>query len=362
MTIDPTAERANDPGWTKQAKAEAKAQARAQARAEKARVDAAKKAGAQAWRRAVLHNVGRFFVEAWDFILRNLMLSIAIGATIATGAWEWWNSSRGWQDLYPGAGLFAYIGALGAVGLWFVAFRMAREEGRKPKGERSVPELVGWIVAALFSYIVCVAGVFVATATNSIEAQKAASQSRIDYSDLVAKRDTLQETLETFSVEYWEAMIKQDRRTLDAQLGIARGTFEMADLDVDGACAAKLSFNQRRLCAQVNGGIDEFTGQPVKGLRSELERSEFNLTTARANVEKLADLEKQIQEFRVLSGDETSEAMGSMFDFMKAEASMGLILLFLSSVFLATSGWTGDWSLQKIEAQRIAGRQKAGRI
>lgn len=353
MSLDTTAERANEPGWSREA-----------LKAAKAKKKADKKIKAKADRRAFFGKVRRVIADIWDFILRNMLLTLALGASIATAAWEWFNSARGWRDLYPGIPVFwTYVGAAGAVALWYIAFRKTREEAREPEATRSGVEIGGWFLAAVCAFVVCVAGVFVATATNSVEAQRAAKESRREYIGLVAKRDSLKEQVDLYGPDYWQQMIIQDQRTMDAQVNIAKGTFGMADLEVDGGCAAqKLSFNQRRLCARVNGGVDEFSGEAVIGIRNEIARSERQLGIAEQNVADLAALQLQVASYRVLSGDETAEAMGSMFgDVMKGDSIMGWVLLALSTIFLLASGWAADWAMESIERKRIAGRKKAGR-
>lgn len=359
-TLDTTAARANEPGFTKEAERKFRKAEKDRRRAEK------KTANRAAWGK-FFGTIWRGIAETWDFAVRNLILTLAIASSIATASWEWMNSARGWRDLYPGYDFWTSIGALGSIGLWYLAFRKAREEGRKTptlkpdQGGRSTTELVGWILAAMFSYLVCVAGVFVATATNSYQAQEAARKSKIEYANMVAKAEALRDTLDVYSVDYWDAVIKQQTRQLDSQLQIAKGTYEMADLDTNGACAGKLSFNARRLCVRVNGGVDEFSGEEVAGIRTELERSTRGKAKALADKEELAKLEGQIRTFRVLSGDETSAAMGAMISSIDAASSLGILYLILSSIFLLASGWSTDWSLEEIEKKRRAARLKAGK-
>jgi len=358
MSLDPTAERANTPGWTKEA-----------IKADKAARKEAKRQADKAWRRAFVAGVGKTIADFWDFLLRNVLLSIAIGASIGTACYEWWNSSRGWQDLYPGMGWVAFVGAAAAVGMWYVAFRMTRLEGRKPKPanhekpeqhERSKVEFAGWFMATAFSYFVLVTGVFIATATNSVEAQHAAKESRLARATMVAERDTLKDQLDIYNVEYWEAMIRADQRAVDSQLSMAKGTYEMADLDPNGGCAEpKLSFNQRRACARMNGGTDEHTGEQVIGLRTELERSERGLKKAKENETRLAQLETDLRNFVVLTGDETAEALGQMMDWARGETALAFLLLILSSMFLAASGWATDWALDELDRKRAAARAAA---
>lgn len=358
MNVDEPAERANVRGWTKEA-----------IKADKQARKAAKRAADKAARRAFFEGCARGIGNFWDFILRNVLLSIAIGVSIGTATWEWWNSARGWQDLYPGIGLVAFIGAAAAVGSWYLSFRMARVEAKKPARQphagasvdtRSPAELVGWILAAAFSYFICVTGVFIATATNSMEAQQAAKESRIERAALQAERDTLAGELDIYNVEYWEAMIRADQRSIDSQLSMAIGTYEMADLDPNKGCAApKLSFNQRRACVRMNGGVDEFNGETVLGLRTELERSERGLKKARENEAKLTEVTERLREFHVLTGDETAAALGQMMAIGEGETALAILLLVLSSMFLAASGWCTDWALEEIDRKRAAARALA---
>lgn len=349
MTLDTTAERANTKGWTKEA-----LQAERQAKRE------AKRAAGKAWRLGFVRGVGKALADTWDFLLRNVLLSLAIGVAIGTGVWEWWNSARGWQDLYPGVGLVAYIGAAAAVGSWYVGFRMARLEARKPKGDRSGVELTGWILTTAFAYIVCVTGVFIATATNSVEAQNAAKQSRAEFAELLVRQSTLEAALDVYSVEYWEAMIKADERSIASQLSMAQGTYEMFDLEPTGGCAEpKLSFNQRRACVRMNGGVDEFSGETVLGLKTERERSERGLKKAQKSALELAEVQNRVKHFDVLTGDETAQALGQMAGLGNGEAALAFLLLFLSSLFLAGSGWSTDWALEELDRKRAAARAAA---
>ena len=104
MSLDPTAVRANEPGWTPQAKRE---YAKAQRDARKAE----KKAAAKAWRAGVARSWSAFWLLAWNSLgwlwttsLANIVLVAALGACVGTGLWEWVNTWGGWRDMYPGAG------------------------------------------------------------------------------------------------------------------------------------------------------------------------------------------------------------------------------------------------------------------
>ena len=74
MTLDTTGERANQKGWTKEA-----LQAERQAKRE------ARRAAGKAWRQGFVRGVGKALADTWDFLLRNVLLSLAIGVAIGTG-------------------------------------------------------------------------------------------------------------------------------------------------------------------------------------------------------------------------------------------------------------------------------------
>lgn len=359
MSLDRAAEHANETGWTREAK-------KAERNRLKAEKRAARKAKAKADRRAFFGAVGNVIADIWDFLLRNIVLALALGGSIATGAWEWVNSGRGWLDLYPGVGIWTYVGSAGGILIWYLGFRRAREEAREPKATRSWFEVGGWGVAAFTGYAVLVAGVFIATATNQVEAQRAAKESRKEYVALVVDRDKLKAHLEVFDVEYWDQMIVQGTRAIEQLTNNAKGSFDMPDLEVAGGCAAaKLNFNQRRLCARMNGGIDEFSGETVKGLRAEFEQSQRGRAKAVEDEKELANLNAQIKAFKIKTGDETAEAVGAMFaeetSDGDASRSLGWVLLALSSLFLIGSGWATDWALETIERKRKMARAKKGK-
>ncbi len=371
MSLDPTATRANETGWSPdalRAEREAKREAKRQA-------DRAKRAAAWSgfwgaiWTAIswTARAIWTAIAETWDFMVRNLVLTAAIAASITTALWEWTNTAAGWRDLYPNYGIWTSVGAAGSVSLWYLSFRKAREEGRKdakkPKADGGLDkvELVGWIMAGVFAFIVCVAGVFVATATNYYKAQLAAKQSKTAFVELQAKRDALAATLEVYSVDYYDAVLKQQNRMLESQVQIAKGTFDMADLDVDKGCSGKLSFNQRRLCARVNGGVDEATGEQIVGLRTEIEQSERARKAAVENTAELERLRDEVANFNVLDGDETADAIGSMAKGVDSASMMGVLYIVLSGIFLLASGWAADWALEQIEAKRVAARARKGK-
>lgn len=373
MNLDPTAARANEPGWTPEARKAAKA-------AEKEARRQAKAAKRAAYWSGVRRSIAAFFAAiwaglAWAYVtfLSNIVLVAAVGACVGTGLWEWVNTWGGWRDMYPGAGAWTMIGAAGGVLLWFTAMRLAREEGRKPtrpdgpiphedrRKYRSPVELAGWIVCAIFAFAVCVVGVFMNQATNSTRAIAAAQQSKSTFRDMVIDRDALAEDLEIYNAEYWEATANQNRRALDSLVRIARGSFQMADLDPDKGCAGNLSFNQRRLCARANGGIDENSGETVIGLRAQIENDERALKKAKADELRLAELNREIKDFNVLSGDETAAAMGDIAGARNAAGAMALMYLLLSSAFLFASGWALDWAIEEIVRKLDAWRAKKGK-
>lgn len=364
MTLDPIAARANEPGWTKEAR-----------KAEAAAKKAAKKAKARADRAAFFAGIGGAIVWAWTTFLSNIVLVAAVGACIGTGLWEWVNTWGGWRDMYPGVGGWTMVGAAGGVLLWFTSVRLAREEGRKPikpagvttraedrRKYRSPVELAGWILCALFSFAVCVVGVFMNQATNSNRAIEAAQKSKAAFRELVIARDALRQDLEIYNSEYWDAAKSNDERALDSLVRIAKGSFGMTDLDVDKGCAGNLSFNQRRLCARANGGIDENTGETVVGLRIQIETDARSAEKARKDEAKLADLERQVKDFMILSGDETAGAMADIAGARNAAGAMALVYLLLSSAFLFASGWALDWAIEEIQRKLAAWRAGKGKV
>lgn len=338
MTIDPTAQRANESGWTKEAR---RAEKRAKSKAEwDARIKAIRSGVA----------------IAWDFFLRNLLLWVSIAGLVSVATWEWWNTSLGWQKLYPSAGVFAYVGAIGAIVMYFWGFREWRENGRAGK------PAFQWLSVTIAAYVVCVAGVFIATATASEVARRAAEESRVELNRLIIARDDLASKVELNDPELMQMALEADRRTLKALEDTARGTYDMPDLDQGSGCPAPpKKFTMERLCAQANGGIDPFNGEVIAGIRSEILRGEKRAKDAALDAEALAALESQIDNFHVVQGDETAAALGDMLSIENAGGSvLSWLLLGLSSLFLYGGGWLGDWVFERIEAMRAGAKKKPG--
>lgn len=319
--LDITGLRANDPGLTREAlKAE---------RREKA------KAGRQAFFAAcgrVFTAIGRALPR---IILGAILLSIAAAATV----FDWYMSGRGWQDLLPGIGVFAYAGAAASVGFWYTGVYKARQELKA--GDKVEARI--WMAVSGAAFLICILGVGIATITNTGQARQAAQESRRELAQLTARRDQLADKLDVYSVDYWTAMKAADERKLAAQLAIAKGTFDMPNLDIDGACGQKLSFEQRRACVHANGGVDPHTGVEVEGVRAEIERSANGLKQAQDDARDLAELEQKIADFDLRTGDATVNALSGFF---KGEDTANGVLLgifvLLSSLFLFCGGFFGD--------------------
>lgn len=335
MTIDPSGQRANETGWTKDAK-----------RAEK-------KARDKAARKAFVANVRGWISAVWDFFLRNLVLWLAVAGLIALATWEWWNSARGWRNLYPDAGIFTYVGAIGAVVLYFHSFRQWRENGRAGRGS----EATIWLSVTIAAYCVCVIGVFVATATASEKADRIAREGRKELAQMKVDREALEAKVELNDPKTLQLILETDQRTLDAFVDAAKRTHGMADLDVGSGCPAPpKKFTMERLCAQANGGIDPFSGEVMPGLRSELKRDQLAIDNANADAQALVDLEAAIKNFHVQEGDATADALGEMLS-MNGGTVLSWLLLFLSSAFLYGGGWLGDWVFERVEAMRVLARK-----
>jgi hypothetical protein len=331
MTIDSTGERANETGWTKDA------------------LKAEKRAKAKAFWAGVRSRIA----IGWDFLLRNMLLWVSLAGLIAISAWEWWNTSRGWQNLYPAVGVFAFIGAAGAIVLYFQGFRRWREEGRAGNGKDSFI----WLSVTVAAYFVCVTGVFIATATAAEKAQRLAKESRIEYAKMVIARDDLKAKVELNDPELLQLGVDADKRALKALVDTAVGTYQMPDLDGGSGCPAPpKSFTKERLCAQANGGIDPFNGEVLQGIRTEIQRGEKRVKDAKAQADELEKLNDQIKNFRVREGDETADALGEMLS-MNGGSALGWLLLLLSSCFLYGGGWLGDWVFERIEQMRVNARQ-----
>lgn len=326
MDLDPTGARANDPGLTRDAlKAEKRAKSKARWAAFWARVRA---------------NVPLALVYA-------LVVAILASATL----FDWYMSSRGWQDILPGLGVFAFAGAAAAVGFWyFGSFQVGAELYKNkalPKDKRDHTEAIVWTVVSVVAYFVCVGGVLVATLTNTAQAKMAAEDSRRAYTLLIAERDELAEYLETYSVDYWEQRVLADERTAKGRLNIAKATLGMADLDVDGGCAQKLNFNQLRACAYWNGGTDPATGVDVDGILSDIEQDKAGLAQAQVNAKRLGELKDQVRTYKVKVGDETTRALAEYFESeTTGNQVMILIITLFSAGFLLCGGLFGHGAVR----------------
>lgn len=360
MTMDATGQRANETGWTPEAiKAEKKARRIAQR--------AAKKAKAKADRSVI-----------WQFFLRNLLVWLAIAGLVATSSWEWVNTSRGWAYLYPGLHpVFPAIGAVGAIILFFFAFRQDRENSRaadfweetdpkKSKARRKDSYI--WRSVTLAAYLVCVAGVFIATATAAETAQRVAKESRKAFNELVVKRNEVATKVELNDAEILQLQLDSDMRTLKALEATAKATHGLPNLDMredglpddkHGCPPPPKKFMASRLCIQANGGIDPFNGEVMQGLRTEIKKDELALKNAQGFATELAALEKQIKDYPLIQGDETADAVGNMVSGNGGSA-LGWILLVLSSLFLYSGGWLGDWVFERIERIREASKAAKG--
>lgn len=338
MTIDPTAQRANESGWTKEAR---KAEAEARRKAESAAFWAGVRAGVFA---------------VWSFFIENLLLWLAIAGVIAIGTWEWWNSARGWRDLYPGVPfVICLIGAAGAVVLYQFAFRQWRALGRvnQPSWQ--------WLTVTIAAYLVCGAGVSVATATSSERATRVAKESRMAYNKLVISRDDLRAIVELNDPELLKLALESDLRTLEALEHTAQTTYGMPDLDMGSGCPAPpKKFQMERLCAQANGGLDPLDGKVLEGLRIEIQRDEKRVTDSLEDVEALAKLERQVRDFHQVQGDETADAVGRLFQ-IEGSSALAWLLVGLSSLFLYGSGWLGDWVFERLEELRAKHRRQKGK-
>jgi hypothetical protein len=324
--LDPTGARANAPGLTKDAvKAERKAAARARSAA--------------------------FWGKVRANLPMALMYAIVIAVLCAATLFDWFMSSRGWQDILPGLGLFAWFGAAASVGFWYVGAYQAGAEIYKnralEKSKRDYTEAWVWGTVAVVGYVVCVGGVIVATLTNTSQAKLAAEDSRKAFNELVLKRDQLAENLEIYDAAYWEQRLEADKRTAKGRLNIAKATLGMTDLDVDGGCAQKLNFNQQRACAYWNGGTDPATGADVIGILSEIEQDEAGLEKAREDEQAFAQLSEQVRTYKVKTGDETARALGEYFESETAGNQWLIgIITFFSAGFLLCGGLFGHGAMR----------------
>lgn len=307
--------------------------------------------------------LGGFIAGAWDFFLRNLLLWMAIAFLAGLYTWEWWNSGRGWVDLYPGAGVLAFIGAAGAVGLWFFAVGRAREDFRAKKNDGWM-----WTGVSVAMFIVSVIGVWAAVASNSIASRRDAKESRIEYAKLIGKRDALAAKVEINDPAAIAVQVDGARQTLKAMVETGKVTYSLPDLDIGGGCPdqQKRAIAQS-LCAQANGGFNPLTGQTIEtGFRTRIAQLDAAHAAALKDAEALQVLQNSVDHFTVKTGDETADAMGDMItpfsgqvtDSQKS-AAMGWVYLVLSSLLLGGGGFLGDWVFQTIEDRRQAAKVKA---
>ncbi len=359
--LDDTAAMANTPGWTKEAKRLQAEERKAQKKADKA----ATKARKAAERKAFWAGLGGGVVAVWDFFMRNLLLAFAIAGVAGVAVFEWVNGGNGWQDLYPGIWpAFVWAGAFGVIMLFFVSATKALgeiEKGEEGRAGDIVP-MVGWILATIMAFVISVAGVFVSTATNSVEAQNAAKASRIEYATLKGQVAALETDLETYTSEYWIGIETQLNRAISSRLALAKNTFSLPDLDPAGACAQpKLNFQQQRMCVRMNGGDDPTTGEAILGIRTELENVQREIKTTAEKEAKLAELQAEVKGFNVKKGDETAVAMGQMIEDQSGEKTLTTFYWILSSFLLLLSGWGNHWAIGEIQRVTLAARIRKGK-
>lgn len=331
--LDPTGARANAPGLTKEAR-----------QAEKRAKSKAKWAARWRW-------VG-------DNLPKALLYAIVVAVLAAATLFDWFMSSRGWQDILPGLGLFAWAGAAASVGFWyFGAYKTGAElyeQRGKAKDKKDFAEAWVWGIVSALAYLVCVGGVIVATITNTSQAKFAAQESRQAYARLIAERDALAENLDLYSVEYWEQRLAADERQARGQLNIAKATLGMKDLDVDGGCAQKLSFDQRRACALWNGGLDPHTGVEVIGALAEIAQSQAGLDAAVKDEADLKDLNQKVSTYVVKTGDETARALGEYFQSETAgNQALMFIIAFFSAAFLLCGGLFGHGAVRMLKREAL---------
>jgi hypothetical protein len=324
--LDPTGFRANTPGLTKAALREEK---RLQRKA--------------AW--------AAFWAKVGANLPLALLYAIVVAVLGAATLFDWFMSSRGWQDILPGLGLFAFFGAAAAVGFWYFGAYQAGAEiyknKAKPKDKRDYTEAWVWGTVAIVAYVVCVGGVIIATLTNTSRAKMEAQESRAAYVLLITERDTLAANLDVYSPDHWEQRVKADERTALGRLNIAKATLGMEDLDVDGGCAQKLNFNQQRACAYWNGGTDPATGADVEGILSVIEQDKAGLAKAQADAERLKEVQEAVRTFKIKTGDETARALGEYFESETAGNQWLIgIITFFSAGFLLCGGLFGHGAVR----------------
>ena len=362
--LDPTATRANDPGWTPAAIKAAKAREKANAKAAKLERKDAKRADRKAAWSAFWGGLGRGVVAVWDFFMRNLLLAFCVAGVLGLGTFEWINGGNGWQDLYRGIWPpVIWAGAFGVVVLFYVAGTMALDEVEKPEAERKIVMIVGWASATVFAFCISVAGVFISSATNQVEAQNAAKASRLELANLRGEVATLKADLEIYNSEYWKLSEKQIQRAIDSRTRTAKSAVGLADLDPAGACAQpKLNFQQQRMCVRMNGGDDPTTGEAILGIRTELENVQREIKLALVKEEDLERLTGELKAFKVQAGDETAEAMAQMIEDQSGQKTLTMFYWILSSLLLLLSGWACHWAFGEIQRLTREARIRKGKV
>lgn len=362
--LDSTAAAANSPGWTPEARKRERAEKAAAAKKAKADKREAKDARKAAARKAFWGGLGRGIVAVWDFFMRNLLLAFAVSGVLGVGTFEWVNGGNGWVDLYPGIWApVVWAGAFGVVMLFYVSGTMALHAIEKPEAERQIVPIVGWSAATLFAFVISVSGVFISSATNSVEAQNAAKASRLELATLKAKVAGLETDLEVYNSEYWKGTEVQIQRSIESRLTIAKNTFGLPNLDPAGGCAQpKLSFQAQRMCIRMNGGDDPTTGEAIVGIRSELEDVQREIKTTTGKEVELEKLRADVKNFKVKAGDETAEAMAQMIEDQSGQKTLTMFYWILSSLFLLLSGWACHWAIGEIQRLTLAARIRKGKV
>jgi hypothetical protein len=316
--LDPLAAYANQPRMTKEAR----------------------RAAAKAGRQKLASGIWGWLRAAAPRVPIVLLVLILLAVVVAASIFDWFMSARGWRDLLPELGFFANLGAGASVGFWYLGLHYAIRFWRKADRFWAII----WTVVAVSAYVICIVGVLIATVTNTSEARAAAEKSRAELLLLESRRDDLEAKLEVQGVEYWELRVKGAERKLAGQLAIAKGTLEMPDLDIDGACGRKLNFDQRRACVHANGGVDPHTGEEVRGARAEIEAAQQSLKQARLDQAGLVDLQTKIAAFELKKGDATAVALG---EFLDGEAAGNTALMWafaiLAGLFLLCGGFFSYW-------------------
>lgn len=286
------------------------------------------------------------------FIRSNIGIAMILGGVTGLFVWEIWNSTLGFNRLFPSRAGFTWIISVSSTLAYLYFHRKSAELIRKAKGLGEVSIAASQALLALISAAVCLYGGFSQVVGDSLTVTTTSVMSQVDKQRLIDQKDKAERVLYNLARPTTDQSLLED---MENRVNEAKG-YGFANLDnVEGG----VCFDRTKLTPRMNFLCRDASDIRQKQLENE---GMWNAVHEQeALIEQLAGKIESVHDTERAMHYQAMERMTSGKLKVEDFAIWGMFLIMLAFWFIG--GFLFDDAMEQTQAlnrQRVKGAKQVG--